>query len=480
MNSPGNKWTLQNRWRLKEINHKPHLIYYGVRNPPRHRDIRIEVSHELVRRLTVGEGLLSAEDIRTTREETDQLIDQGVLVVLEQRLADKTPETMRICSRCVTNDYIIPGLEFNEDGICALCQCYALADTPPRSFFPTVSEEELRTSMQCGADSRFDAMVFYTGGKDSSYLLWLLARKLGLRVLAAFWNMPYCSEAAYDNIKRARERLHEVEFVEWTLPRKKVRDAMNAKWRNHGWPCLCPTAAFPLLYPLAAQFRVPYVFLGIEDVQAAVLNYVVAPSVDHNSPPPSPRERTLAFLAARSFPRPQIDPVRWPDEMTNYHAAVRESMPDLFQDLAEWTKHAQDDSSIHVPIIACLKTNEEYGAWSDALEIIEREIDWHAPKDQKSLLHTSCAIECVKDYLQFQRFKAMRTVFMPQSIVEMGAAVYFDLVSREEALEAVKELGYWQPPSILDRLTSDLGITPSDVNKSKDELHSSLYEWANR
>ena len=51
------------------------------------------------------------------------------------------------------------------------------------------------------------AMVLYTGGKDSSYMLWLLARKLGLRVLAAFWNMPYCSDAAYDNIRRARQRM---------------------------------------------------------------------------------------------------------------------------------------------------------------------------------------------------------------------------------------------------------------------------------
>jgi hypothetical protein len=479
MTSTGNRWTIQNRWQLKAIDRKPYLLYYGVRNPPRHRDTGVEISHELAERLSASKGTVSAEDIAAMREETETLIDQGVLVVPERRLVDKTPETMQTCTRCVTNDYIIPGLEFNEEGIYALCQCYALADTPPRSFFPTVSEEELRASMKGGFNSRFDAMVLYTGGKDSSYLLWLLARKLGLRVVAAFWNMPYCSDAAYENIKRARERLDEVEFVEWTLPLKTVRDAMRAKWQNHGWPCLCPTAAFPLLYPLAAQLRVPYVFLGIEDVQAAVMNYVVAPSVDQNSTPPTPRQRTLAFLAARAFPRPQIEPVRWPDEMANYHAAVRDAMPDLFQDLAELTRRAQEDSTVPLPIIACLKTNEEYGAWSDARTVIEQEMDWRAPAGQKSLLHTSCAIEPVKDYLQFQRFKTMRTVFMPQAIVEMGAAVNFGLVRREDALEAVQELGYWKVPSVLDTLTRDLGITPDDVKAAQDELQSSLCEWAN-
>ena len=103
---------------------------------------------------------------------------------------------------------------------------------------------------------------------------------------------------------------------------------------------------------------------------------------------------------------------------------------------------------------------------------------WQAPVGQNNLLHTSCAIEPVKDYLQFQRFKAMRTVFMPQSIVETGAAVFFGLTRREEALAAVQELGYWRPPAILDRLTADLGITPAEVDASTDELRPSLAEWA--
>ena len=46
---------------------------------------------------------------------------------------------------------------------------------------------------------------------------------------------------------------------------------------------------------------------------------------------------------------------------------------------------------------------------------------------------------CNRPQNRFQRFKAMRTVFMPQSIVETGAAVFFGLTSREEGLKAVEE-----------------------------------------
>lgn len=470
--------TLQTRWRVVAgADVGARLLYYGVRNPPGHREQMREISAGLAEAL--GNGSVDVTALGAHREEAEGLASAGVLVAPEAVREAKTPETMQVCTRCVTNDYVIPGLEFDDRGVCALCQCYEQARGPSQAVFSTVTEAELKAASGGGA-SRFDAMVFYTGGKDSSYMLWLLARKLGLRVLAAFWDMPYCTEAARENIRRAKRRMPEVEFVEWTLPERTVRAAMEAKWRSQGWPCLCPTAAFPTLYPLAAHLHIPHVFLGLEDVQAAVLDYVFAPPKPKGATgsPPSLRERTLSFLEARALPRGQKAPVRWADEMSNYHAAVVAAMPEVFRDLEELTRRARADAAVHLPLIVRLATNETYGNWEDARRIIETEMDWRAPVGQNSLLHTSCAIEPVKDYLQFQRFKAMRTVFMPQSIVETGAAVFFGLTSREEGLKAVEELGYWKPPAILDRLAGDLGVTPGAVRASGDELRYGLEEWA--
>ncbi len=466
-----NDYTLQYRWQVVETKGMSQLLYYGVRNPPNQRNVLIEVSSDLA-------AIIKSDKSLPDTAETRALIEQGILVTSQNLRNPKTSEYMQTCIKCINNDFVIPGLEFNDDGVCALCQCYAQTKAPERSAFATVSETELLKSAKDNTQSRFDVMVLYTGGKDSSYMLWLLARKLKLRVMAAFWNMPYCSKAAYENIQRAREKMPEVEFVEWSLPLNTVHEAMRLKWRSHGWPCLCPTAAFPVLYPLAANLRIPYVFLGLEDVQAAVLDYVVADPTIQQKTPPTQRDQTLAFLSARALPRPQKTPLRWLDEMSNYHAAINAAVPDLFKDLVALINNAQQDSSINIPLIGRLSTNEEYGSWDDARKIIEDEMGWQAPVGQNSLLHTSCAIEPVKDYLQFQRFKAMRTVFMPQSIVELSAAVFFGLTSREDALEALKELGYWQPPAILEQLTADLGISKAMVSESKDELRYSLAEWA--
>lgn len=468
--------TLQARWRVVEANGAAHLLYYGVRNPPRHREQRLEISAALAE--AIGNGQVDLAALGPQREEAERLAAAGILVAPEEFRDAKTPETMQVCTRCVTNDYVIPGLEFNERGVCALCQCYEQSKGPSRAVLATITPEELKALAAENKTSRFDAMVLYTGGKDSSYMLWLLARKLGLRVLAAFWAMPYCSDAAYENIRRAKRRMPEVEFVEWTLPERMVREAMESKWRSQGWPCLCPTAAFPTLYPLAAHLRIPCVFLGLEDVQAAVLDHVFSSGGGGPAAEPTRRERTLSFLEARAVPRALKDPVRWADEMSNYHAAVVAAMPELFRDLEDLVRRARRDPEVHLPLVVRLATNEEYGSWGDARRIIETEMDWRAPAGQNNLLHTSCAIEPVKDYLQFQRFKAMRTVFMPQSIVETGAAVFFGLTSREEGLKAVEELGYWRPPAILDRLAGDLGVTPAVVRASSDEMHFSLEEWA--
>jgi len=476
MSKHDNKRILQSRWKIVEVEGTPHLLYYGVRNPPHHQNVLLPVSPGLATRLEAHASLTLAE-LDSTRTEAEALVKQHILVRPEHLRPTKTPETMQVCTQCVNNDYVVPGLEFDNKGVCALCQCYAQTRTPSRSFFTTISEEELLKKAAHNRDSRFDAMVLYTGGKDSSYLLWLLARRLKLRVLAAFWNMPYCSDAAYENIRRAKQQMPEVEFVEWALPLNMVREAMRTKWRAHGWPCLCPTAAFPTLYPLATQLRIPYVFLGLEDIQAAVLDYVVA-KPEPSGTPPSARDQTLGFLSARALPRAMKTPVHWPDEMSNYHVAVRQAMPELFHDLADLVQLARQDSSLRIPLIGRLSTNEEYGTWEDARQIIEQEMAWQAPVGQTSMLHTSCAIEPVKDYLQFQRFKAMRTVFMPQSIVELSAAVHFGLVNRADALVAVRELGYWKPPLILDKLTSDLEISREDVEASTDELRPSLAEWA--
>lgn len=68
-----------------------------------------------------------------------------------------------------------------------------------RSVLPLV--EEIKPSKR----SRFDVALFYTGGKDSTFLLYYLSKVKGLRVLALTWEIPFLSDCAKQSIEGAKK-----------------------------------------------------------------------------------------------------------------------------------------------------------------------------------------------------------------------------------------------------------------------------------
>lgn len=473
--------SLQYRWRLTKVNDEHKLVYYGLRNWPNNLRQIIPVSldtAEILRNL----GEYTPEtltDISEKKDELSRLLNEKIIIEAQNLRQPATRENLQTCTRCINNDLIIPGLEFDNGGICAFCQCYGNNKTPKKSGIHVIDEQELRAVAANQQNSRFDVMVFFTGGKDSSYLLWHLVRKLDLRVLAVSWDMPYTHETSRANIKRVMKRLPEVEFISWELPWKTVKEAINKQIRNIGLPCLCPTTAFPLFYPMAFRQQIPIIMFGMEDIQAAVMEYVFPPSKKNSGPtiPLSNREQTLQFLKTRSTLKSQETPITWMQDLINYHASVREVVGDsIFSELTTIIGQAENDPSLSIPLIKRLRTRENYGTWQDVITLLNQELDWQMPEQQKSMLHTSCCIEPVKDYMQYMRFKKMRTVFFPQSMVELSAAVFFGHISRENALEQAEELGYPEPPQVLARLIEDLEISDEDICSSTDELKFVLEE----
>ena len=163
-------YTLQNRWKWE----KTHLQYYGLRNRGHMFQNKIRLS---AKQASIIEKLpcpLTADELKILKP----LLGVQVVPLSEQA---------HFCKNCVANDYIIPGLELDENGLCPMCQtkeetAHLKSVVPVMNTFPREKH------------SRFDVALFYTGGKDSTYLLYYLAKVQGLRVLALTWEIPYMSE----------------------------------------------------------------------------------------------------------------------------------------------------------------------------------------------------------------------------------------------------------------------------------------------
>ncbi len=461
---------LQYRWQVKETKTGTQLVYFGLRNPPHHTQGIIPLPPELSDRLRSLDGRTAAKDLPsdlTDHAMYARLIAEGIIVEARDVRQPSSKDSFRQCVRCVTNDYVLPGLEFDEKGLCAFCQCYELAERSGQgvALQEGITDEDLIRISSENTGSRFDAMVLYTGGKDSTYLLWYLAKKLKLRVLVASWNMPYTNDTCRENMVRAMRVLPDVEFVDRTLPSRMVRQAMRDQFERVGWPCLCPTVAHALFYPLAVQENIPLIMHGVEEVQMAVMNYVMTEIrtgqartervFDH-------RADTLNFLrmVARVSEPPQ--PYSLTADLTRHMSSVSELLAPVYKPLNDILTMAEGDPGMPIPILHRLKSNTAYGSWAKAVELIKQEMDWRMPPGQKGLLHTSCRLEKVKDHCQFKRFQSARSTFLPQAVVELGAGVYFGLLSREDALEELKESGYYNEPQVLSELIRDLGIDPGE------------------
>lgn len=457
---------LQYRWRVEALDAGPTAVYYGLRNFPHHARGQIPVSPEaasLVEKLggTVALDQAAAGASEAVMDEIGTLMEEGVLVDAGARRVPKTIDNHQTCVRCVNNDYVIPGLEFDENGVCAFCQCYEKVPDAGPLHGGTVTDEDLLAAAKTNT-GRFDVMVLYTGGKDSSYLLWYLAKKLGLNVLACTWDLPFTNDSSRANMRAARNRLDNVEFIERTVRWKDIRRVSGALFDRVGLPCICPVIATVLFYPVAVQEKVPFVMDGVEAAQTIILSKVMGLPAKTGAARLSEAELTLRQI--RRFLEPDTASG---DPWDAFLALVRDQLGSVYDPLREALRGVDTD---HPPLSKRLRSETVYGTWNAVREIIERELDWRMPEGQTGLLHTSCDIETVKDWSQFRRFSDMRTLMMPQSIIEISAAVHFGQITREQALVELSERGYYAQPEALAPLMDKLGISLADAQGGKGEL----------
>ncbi|NMA32104.1 MAG: hypothetical protein GX941_09925 [Candidatus Methanofastidiosa archaeon] len=375
------------------------------------------------------------------------LVKEEIIIDASQLKKNALLKDMRICAKCVNNNFIIPDLEFDEHGICSICQLYDKSMNEMMWADNLVNDKTLMSYCE-GNKSRFDVMVLYTGGKDSSFLLWYLAKKLKLRVLAATWNMPFMQDSSLRNIESAMKRLPNVEFIQRTIRLDELREATRIKMFKDGIPCLCPLIAYLLFYPVAIQENIPLIIDGAEKVQSIKIGRTFSKTTK-DTMQARDRDQTIAelMLLLRSLQRLNSN---------------REEIP-FIADAKKIINYICNKDN-NIPIIKHLANTDLYESWGDIVTIIKKELDWKAPTGQNSLLHTSCKIEKVKDYCQYKLYKNIRSSNIPQSIKEISAAVYMGYITREEGLKEIDNTGYFAEPESINDLLEFVNLSRADID----------------
>ncbi len=112
---------------------------------------------------------------------------------------------MKICTRCVLPE-TFPTVGLDSEGVCRYCRTFqSTADQDEmRNGYLLRFEELLKAKSRNGTH---DIIVAYSGGKDSSYLLYLLKSRFNLRILAFTFDNGFMSNHASRNIRSMAENL---------------------------------------------------------------------------------------------------------------------------------------------------------------------------------------------------------------------------------------------------------------------------------
>ena len=443
-------YVLQSRWKIG----RRHLVYYGIRKAPYTFRNSVAISRSVKDSLQKMDGVRTLGEIGLSRG-IGRLIGQGIIVPQSEYRADVTSlREAHFCKRCVANDYLIPGLELDDEGLCPMCaQREQLKDL--RAIMPAVE------TVPPNPKGEFDVAVFYTGGKDSSFLLYYLAKVKKCRVLSLTWETEYMSDSARKSIENAKKALPEVTFV----VEKLDKDVMRRIYRKHfelaGNTCMCPAPAYAMFYPLLVEKHVPYLVLGNEPAQMHNLLFNnISPAFAFRpkwqaagrfffnlarllllKKPLKGGQMQMYFTVrglAKGVPWGKSNEGNYQNEQVrNVHAALS-CAPELMGPLRASLK--KSDRRARMPQFVHIDFNDVADGyrWKEIKALLKEEIGWADSAEENKSLHTSCKIEKCKEYTQFMRFRRMESRTIPFSAVELALAVGSGNVPREEALREIE------------------------------------------
>jgi tRNA(Ile)-lysidine synthase TilS/MesJ len=332
------------------------------------------------------------------------------------------------CRRCVLSANF-PRITFDDDGVCNYCKNEFTAGMEERE----IEKSRAIVSELIGASRgrfAYDAIVCYSGGKDSTYTLQLTVRKYGMKALAFTFDNGFMSPEALLNIQHVCDTLG-VDHITVRPSPKNMRAIIAASvtkpvynpktlTRISSGCNSCISIVNMTALKMALEKNIPFIVAGF------TLGQIPANSIVFRHTYHFLQESRLASLAV-----------------------LRREAGDFIDDyfsIHESTLSSGKDFS-HTLNLLCLEKITER-------EIIEAIIPlgWTSPKDVDGC-SSNCRLNVFNNFAHERRFG-----YSPYEL-ELSQLVRKGLMSREEAIGKLED----QPAERLEEIMKELNIRESDL-----------------
>ena len=171
----------------------------------------------------------------------------------------------KVCTNCVM-DTTDSNISFDQDEVCDHCNTF-FKDIKPNWHTDERGGNEIKKIVSKikkeGKGKDFDCIMGMSGGIDSSYLLYLAVKKLGLRPLVFHVDAGWNSQEAVNNIEKMVDQLGldlYTEVIDW----EEMKDLQLAYFKAGVSNIDTPQdhSFFATMYKLANQHNVKYILTG--------------------------------------------------------------------------------------------------------------------------------------------------------------------------------------------------------------------------
>jgi hypothetical protein len=365
------------------------------------------------------------------------------------------------CKNCILPANY-PGIQFNDKGICNFCLNHKQPEYVGIKSF--VKELKAFNETKKDRNREYDCLLGFSGGRDSTYLLYLLTKQLDLKVLAYSADHGYVPEQTKLNMQRATDRTKSTLVIEeHDFLKKNLRPAILAWIHRPSLPMIemfcagCKLGVEGGTLDYAEKHKIPAVVRGSTNLEYNDYRFSFF-KINPNS-----KKGFSMFFGLLSC---IIKNPRWLLNPAYVKIQTKESLlfiTNIFRDTKSMFKTHKNYDKRGLKYFAPFQENIR---WEEktVMSVIKNELDWGLNPHSKSTWRGDCTIALLKLYTYNE------ILGFNDKVVNLSNLIRDHQLSREEALKRLEEeqkIPDALVKEVLDRININFTDFKNAVQKAK-------------